>query len=56
MRNRDRMLLILGVLLITLAFMVEIGRNRARLDDLEARITTFETVRIEYIAPADDSG
>lgn len=33
-----------------------IWHNEGRLDDLEIRITTFETVRIEYVAPTDDSG
>lgn len=27
-----------------------------RIDQLEDRITTFETVRIEYVAPPTDSG
>ncbi len=27
-----------------------------RIDDLEERMTTFETVRIEIVAPAEDSG
>ena len=56
MSNWDRILLILAALLITLAFMIEIGRNRGRIDDLEQRVTMFETVRIEYVAPADNSG
>ena len=27
-----------------------------RLDDLEKRVTTFETIRIEAVVPAKDSG
>ncbi len=28
----------------------------ARIGDLEERVTTFETVRIEVVAPTEDSG
>lgn len=48
---------------IVLALCVSIGvlggivwLQNGRLDDLEARMITFETVRIEYVAPAKDSG
>ena len=53
MSKVDRVLLLLAALLITLAFMREIALDRNRLDDLEERVTTFETVRIEYVAPPE---
>ncbi len=32
------------------------GVTDARIGDLEERVTTFETVRIEVVAPTEDSG
>ena len=38
--------------LLTIVWVVQ----DARIGDLEERVTTFETVRIEIVAPAEDSG
>ncbi len=45
------MVLGLAVLLTIVAVVQD-----ARIDDLEERVTTFETVRIEVVAAAEDSG
>ena len=41
--------------LAVLLIMVSVVQD-ARLGELEERVTTFETVRIEVVAPAEDSG
>ena len=45
--------MVLGLaVLLTIVWVVQ----DARIDDLEERVTTFESVRIEVVAPVDDSG
>lgn len=50
---RTLFLVALGVAVyLTIAMIV----LKARIDDLEKAITVFETIRIEIVAPAKDSG
>ena len=49
---------VLFVLVVGLAVLLSVVSvvQEARIGDLEERVTTFETVRIEVVAPAEDSG
>ena len=47
---------IVGLTIAVIFLVVLAWLQAGRLDDLEARVTTFETIRIEYVAPAGDSG
>ena len=49
---------VLFVMVVGLAVLLTIVSvvQDARIGDLEERVTTFETVRIEVVAPAEDSG
>ena len=50
-------IIFLGLLLSVFAFMIAVVLVlESRVDDLEEQMTTFETVRIEVVAPAEDSG
>ena len=49
----------LAVLFLTAALLIVTTlavRQQNRIDDLEERMTTFETVRIEAVVQANDSG
>lgn len=45
-----------GLIVAVIGLAILVWFHSGRLDDLEARVTTFETIRIEYVAPADNSG
>ena len=50
-----QVLFVIVVGLAVLSTIVSVVQG-ARIGDLEERVTTFETVRIEVVAPAEDSG
>ncbi len=50
-----QVLFVLVVGIAVLLAIVSVGQD-ARIGDLEERVTTFETVRIEVVAPTEDSG
>ncbi len=50
-----RLLLVMVVGLAVVLAIVSVVQD-ARIGDLEERVTTFETVRIEVVAPTEDSG
>ena len=49
---------VLFVIVLGLAVLLTIVAvvQDARIDDLEERVTNFESIRIEVVAPAEDSG
>ncbi len=49
----DLVIILLGFLVAMILATLEISHNSNRIDDLEQRVTTFETVRIEMVAPPE---
>ena len=47
----DFIVICLAAVAIIIMFLLESQHHANRIDDLEERVTTFETVRIEYVAP-----